>query len=95
MLQSPGLNKFFYEVKKNELASNTDDVAKVRKYKSWGFLTPPNPSPNALLAPTTTRWNIQGSVGLLSQGELEPLDFLPGDEVTTLWGSVCEMPPAQ
>lgn len=36
--------------------------------------------------------NAQRCVGLLSQEELEPSDFLPADEVIGLSGSVCEMP---
>lgn len=81
MLQSPVLKLFSLWGEEKGISIQHWRCGKSEKILSWGFRTPPNPSPIALLAPS---WNIQGSVGLLSQGELEPLDFLPGDEVTSL-----------
>lgn len=54
----------------------------------YGDSTPPWP----LCALPSLESNVQRCVGLLSQEELEPSDFLPADEVTGLSGSVCEMP---
>lgn len=54
----------------------------------YGDSTPPWP----LGALPSLESNVQRCVGLLSQEELEPSDFLPADEVTGLSGSVCEMP---
>ena len=51
--------------------------------------TPHPHGPSTLPYPDS---NTPRCVGLLSQEELEPLDFLPDAEVTSLSGSVCEMP---
>lgn len=50
----------------------------------------PHPRGPSVLSPLLSQ-NAQRSVGLLSQEELEPSDFLPTDEVTALSGSACSI----